>query len=121
MGCRGASILRVKEVNSMRKIIVISGLCLVSLITLLFYGCGGGVGSYGGGGGSSSSGIATNITITPLERPADLAGHTILADGVATKQFVSDDSQHLAGTKGKESKDNPKQSLKFEVSGLMVQ
>jgi Domain of unknown function (DUF4920) len=53
--------------------------------------------------------------------PADLAGHTILADGVATKQFVSDDSQHLAGTKGKESRDNPKQSLKFEVSGLMVQ
>jgi len=27
----------------------------------------------------------------------------------------------LAGTKGKESKDSPKQSLKFEVSGLIVQ
>ena len=53
--------------------------------------------------------------------PSDLAGHIILADGVATKQFVSDDSQHLAGTKGKESKDNPKESLKFEVSGLIVQ
>jgi len=53
--------------------------------------------------------------------PTDLAGHTILADGVATKQFVADDSQHLAGTKGKESKDNAKESLKFEVSGLIVQ
>jgi len=53
--------------------------------------------------------------------PADLAGHTILADGVATRQFVSDDSQHLAGTKGKESKDNPKQNLKFAVTGLMVE
>jgi hypothetical protein len=53
--------------------------------------------------------------------PTDLAGHTILADGVATKQFVADDSQHLAGDKVKQSKDNPKQSLKFEVSGLMVQ
>lgn len=53
--------------------------------------------------------------------PADLAGHTILADGIATKQFVADDSQHLAGSKVKQSRDNPKQSLKFEVSGLMVQ
>jgi len=53
--------------------------------------------------------------------PTDLAGHTILADGVATKQFVADDSQHLAGDKVKQAKDNPKQSLKFEVSGLMVQ
>lgn len=53
--------------------------------------------------------------------PAGLAGHTILADGVATKQFIADDSQHLAGTKEKQSKDNPKQGLKFEVSGLIVE
>ena len=53
--------------------------------------------------------------------PTDLAGHIILADGIATKQFVADDSQHLAGDKVKQAKDNPKQTLKFEVSGLMVQ
>lgn len=68
----------------MRKIIVISGLCLVSLITLLFYGCGGGVGSYGGGGGSSSSGIATNITITP-----NVA--TVTVSSMATFKAVSKD------------------------------
>jgi hypothetical protein len=53
--------------------------------------------------------------------PATLAGHTIIADGVATKQFVADDKQHLAGDKHAGSKDNPKQGLKFEVSGLIVE
>jgi hypothetical protein len=53
--------------------------------------------------------------------PADLAGHTVIADGVATKQFIADDDQHLAGAKVKQSRDSKKEGIKFEVSGLIVQ
>jgi len=61
-----------------------------------------------------------NITI-----PEDLKGKYIIAEGVAQKQFIADDLQHLAGdtVTGKNQhkvKTNPKQVLTFEVKGLMV-
>ena len=62
-----------------------------------------------------------NITI-----PNDLRGRTIVAEGVAAKQFIADDQQHFAGdtVTGKKQhsvKTNPKQRLTFEVNGLMVE
>ena|ERR1700694_2946412 len=62
-----------------------------------------------------------NVTI-----PADLKGRTVIADGIAQKQFIADDQQHLAGdtVTGKKQhsvKTNPKQRLIFEVNGLMVE
>jgi len=65
----------------MRKIIVFSGLCLVSAVALLFYGCGSG--GYGSSG-SSTSGIATNITITPNAA-------TVTVSGMKTFMAVSKD------------------------------
>jgi hypothetical protein len=62
-----------------------------------------------------------NITI-----PTNLKGKYVIADGVAQKQFIADDQQHLAGdtATGKKQhsvKTNPKEKLTFEVSGLMVE
>ncbi|WP_214073449.1 DUF4920 domain-containing protein [Mucilaginibacter sp. dw_454] len=61
-----------------------------------------------------------NITI-----PIGLKGKTIIAEGVAAKQFLADDLQHFAGdtVSGKKQhqvKTNPKHRLDFEVKGLMV-
>ncbi|SDR93244.1 protein of unknown function [Mucilaginibacter mallensis] len=57
--------------------------------------------------------------------PTDLKGRTVIIEGVAQKQFIADDGQHFAGdtVAGKKQHNvnaNPKQSLTFEVSGLMV-
>ena len=57
--------------------------------------------------------------------PTDLKGRTVIIEGVAQKQFIADDGQHFAGdtVTGKKQHSinaNPKQSLTFEVSGLMV-
>jgi len=57
--------------------------------------------------------------------PTDLKGRTVIIEGVAQKQFIADDSQHFAGdtVTGKKQHSvnaNPRQSLTFEVSGLMV-
>jgi hypothetical protein len=61
-----------------------------------------------------------NVTI-----PADLAGRTVIIEGVAQKQFIADDLQHLAGdtVNGKKQhqvKTDPKKRLTFEVKGLFV-
>ncbi|MDB4901265.1 MAG: hypothetical protein JWQ63_546 [Mucilaginibacter sp.] len=58
--------------------------------------------------------------------PPGLKGRNVIADGVAEKQFIADDQQHLAGdtVTGKKQhsvKTNPKQKLIFEVNGLMVE
>jgi len=60
-----------------------------------------------------------------INLPANLAGHTVIVEGVAQKQFIADDGQHLAGdtVNGKKQhtvKTNPKQRLDFEVTGLIV-
>lgn len=57
--------------------------------------------------------------------PTNLKGKTIIAEGVAAKQFLADDLQHFAGdtVSGKKQhqvKTDPKRRLAFEVKGLMV-
>ncbi len=57
--------------------------------------------------------------------PADLKGRIVIIEGVAQKQFIADDMQHLAGDTvvGKKQhfvNANPGQRLIFEVKGLMV-
>lgn len=61
-----------------------------------------------------------NVTI-----PMNLKGRYVIAEGVAAKQFIADDMQHMAGdtVSGKKqhnTKTNPKQGITFEVTGLMV-
>ena len=61
-----------------------------------------------------------NITI-----PADIAGRTVIIEGVAQKQFIADDLQHLAGDtvtgkKQHQVKTNTKRKVTFEVKGLQV-
>ena len=54
-----------------------------------------------------------NITI-----PADLKGRTVIIEGVASRQFMADDSQQIVGEKTQHA-NNPKQ-LTFEATGLIV-
>lgn len=70
--------------------------------------------------------IAAHFKIYNITIPKDLKGRTIIAEGVAAKQFIADDGQHFAGdtVTGKKQhsvKTNPKQRLTFEVKGLMVE
>ena len=69
--------------------------------------------------------IAAHFKNYNVNIPAELKGHTIIADGVAQKQFIADDQQHFAGdtVTGKKQhgvKTDPKKRLTFEVKGLMV-
>jgi hypothetical protein len=57
--------------------------------------------------------------------PTQLAGRTVIIEGVAEKMFIADDLQHLAGdtVSGKKQhkvKTDPKRTVTFEVKGLMV-
>lgn len=57
--------------------------------------------------------------------PTQLAGRTVIMEGVAEKMFIADDLQHLAGdtVSGKKQhkvKTDPKRAVTFEVKGLMV-
>ena len=57
--------------------------------------------------------------------PTVLKGRIVIVEGVAQKQFIADDGQHLAGdtVTGKKQhavNTNPKQRLTFEVRGLVV-
>jgi hypothetical protein len=70
--------------------------------------------------------IAAHFKVYNVTLPLDLAGRTIIADGIAQKQFIADDMQHLAGdtVHGKKQhsvKTNAKQKVTFEVKGLMVE
>jgi hypothetical protein len=70
--------------------------------------------------------INAHFKVYNINLPAGLAGHTVIIEGVAQKQFIADDSQHLAGdtVNGKKQHTvnaNPKQRLSFEVTGLMVE
>jgi hypothetical protein len=58
--------------------------------------------------------------------PMDLKGRSVMIEGIAQKQFIADDSQHLAGdtVKGKKQHQvnaNAKQRLTFEATGLEVE
>lgn len=66
--------------------------------------------------------IAAHFRDYKVNIPEDLKGKYILAEGVAEKQFIADDGQHLAGgSKQHGGKANTKQQVTFEISGLMVE
>ena len=57
--------------------------------------------------------------------PAALKGRLVIIEGVAAKQFIADDLQHIAGdtVSGKKqhtTNTNPKQRITFEVKGMMI-
>lgn len=69
--------------------------------------------------------IAAHFKNIGINTPKALKGKTIIAEGVAAKQFLADDMQHFAGdtVSGKKQhqvKVDPKRKLTFEVTGLMV-
>ena len=60
-----------------------------------------------------------------VDIPLSLAGKTVVIEGVAQKQFIADDLQHLAGDtvtgkKQHQVKTDAKRKLTFEVKGLQV-
>jgi hypothetical protein len=63
--------------------------------------------------------IAAHFSKYDVTIPTDLAGHTIIAEGIAARQFAADDSQHLAGQKAQHATNS--KELTFEVTGLMVE
>ena len=70
--------------------------------------------------------IAAHFSVYNITIPMGLKGHTVIVEGIAAKQFIADDGQHLAGdtVTGKKqhtTKTNPKQALTFEVKGLEVE
>ena len=69
--------------------------------------------------------IAAHFKNYNINIPADLAGRTVIIEGVAAKQFIADDLQHLAGDtvnckKQHKVKTDPKRKVTFEVKGLMI-
>lgn len=64
--------------------------------------------------------IAVHFKDYNINTPAELEGRTVIVEGVAQKQIVSDDQQHFAGENQPKSKDNPNQ-LTFEATGLTVE
>jgi len=70
--------------------------------------------------------IAAHFRDYKISIPEALKGKHIIAEGVAAKQFIADDMQHMAGDTARGKKQhrvntNPKQRITFEVSGLMVE
>ncbi|HTH83540.1 MAG TPA: DUF4920 domain-containing protein [Mucilaginibacter sp.] len=70
--------------------------------------------------------IAAHFKNYGINTPASLAGHMVIAEGVAQKTFIADDLQHFAGDtvtgkKQHQVKTDPKRRLTFEVTGLMVE
>lgn len=70
--------------------------------------------------------ITAHFKTAGINIPASLKGKTVVAEGVATKQFIADDSQHFAGdtaTGKKQHKVNAdaNHKLAFAVRGLMVE
>lgn len=70
--------------------------------------------------------IAAHFKNYGVNIPASLKGRSIIAEGVAAKQFIADDLQHFAGdtVTGKKQhtvKTDAKRRLTFEVKGLMVE
>jgi hypothetical protein len=63
--------------------------------------------------------VAAHFSKYDVTIPTGLAGHTVMVEGVAEREFAADDSQHLAGQKAQHAT-NSKQ-LTFEVTGLQVE
>lgn len=69
--------------------------------------------------------IAAHFTNAGINLPRQLAGRTVIISGIAAKQFIADDLQHMAGdtTNGKKQhkvNTNPSRKISFEVKGLMI-
>ena len=69
--------------------------------------------------------IAAHFYNAGVTIPKELAGRTVIISGIAAKQFIADDLQHLAGdtVTGKKQhkvKTDPKRIVTFEVKGLVV-
>ncbi|MFD1257914.1 DUF4920 domain-containing protein [Mucilaginibacter terrae] len=69
--------------------------------------------------------IAAHFKNYNINLPKELKGREVIISGIASKQFIADDQQQLAGdtVTGKKQhtvKTDPKQRLNFEVVGLMV-
>ncbi|MEN0056552.1 MAG: DUF4920 domain-containing protein [Mucilaginibacter sp.] len=69
--------------------------------------------------------IAAHFKNYNITLPAAIAGRIVIIEGVAAKQFIADDLQHLAGdtVNGKKQhkvKVDPKRRVNFEVKGLIV-
>jgi hypothetical protein len=63
--------------------------------------------------------IAVHSAKYNVDVPAGLAGHTVIVEGVASRQFAADDSQHIVGQKTQHAT-NPK-GLTFEATGIQVE
>ncbi|MBL4677800.1 MAG: DUF4920 domain-containing protein [Mucilaginibacter sp.] len=60
-----------------------------------------------------------------IKLPTAIAGRIVIIEGVAQRQLIADDAQHLAGDtatgkKQHQAKVNPKERITFEVQGLMI-
>jgi len=69
--------------------------------------------------------IQAHFTNYDINLPVQLKGREVIIEGVAAKQFIADDQQHMAGDTvvGKKQhavKTDPKKRLVFEVKGLII-
>lgn len=69
--------------------------------------------------------IAVHFTDAGINLPLQLAGRTVIISGIAAKQFIADDLQHMAGDTVNEKKQHkvntsPYRRISFEVKGLMI-
>jgi len=69
--------------------------------------------------------IAAHFRDYNINIPTAMAGHTVIIEGVAEKQFIADDLQHMAGDtvigkKQHKVKTDAKRKVTFEVKGLFV-
>lgn len=55
-----------------------------------------------------------------INLPTDLKGREVIIEGVASKQFVADDKQHLAGAGAASQPRGLTGGLEFEATGLFV-
>lgn len=69
--------------------------------------------------------ITAHFSNAGINLPHQAAGRTVIISGVAAKQFIADDLQHMAGdtVNGKKQhkvNTNPDRRISFEVKGLMI-
>ncbi|SEO87783.1 protein of unknown function [Mucilaginibacter gossypiicola] len=69
--------------------------------------------------------IGAHFTNAGINLPKQLAGRTVIISGIAAKQFIADDLQHMAGdtVSGKKQhkvNTNSGRKISFEVKGLMI-
>lgn len=70
--------------------------------------------------GANGKVIPAHFKTAGIDIPENLAGHTVIAEGIVSKQFVADDKQHLAGD-SQTQKNKTSGGLSFEVTGVEVE